>query len=81
MIILLLPVQSIWKIEAKMSILLANFPHVLFFFGRSFSEQYCAVCMRHRENINIWGDLYDKSAFGSFEFLKIDEKKQLLAKL
>ena len=70
------------KIEAKMSILLANFQRVLFFLGRSFSEQYCAVRIRHRGNINIWGDLYDKSVFGSFEFSKIGGKiKKLLAEL
>ena len=49
-----------------------------FFRGRSFSEQYCAVRMRHRENINIWGESYDDSAFGSFEFFKIDAKMNIL---
>ena len=68
------------KIKAKMSILLANFQRVLFFFGHSFSEQYYAVRIRHRENIYIWGDSYDESAFMSFEFSKIKAKMSVLLK-
>ena len=34
--------------------------------------------MRHRENINTWGHLYDKSASGSSEFLKIEAKMNIL---
>ena len=69
-----------FKIKAIISILLANFQRVLFFFGHSFSEQYCAVRIRHREHINIWGDLYDEFAFMSFEFLKIEAKMSVLLK-